>query len=221
MIAEKAQPPNPVAIPTDTWMSMNWDEYLTCQAADQLEKAKGYYYKGHGRFEMLPVGFGHGTNHVVVTYALNLFCAIKAIPLRMADTTTLRKAGTDDCQPDLSIWLGDKARAIPTQTGIVNLNHHPAPDLVVEVSNTSLLDDLGVKRSLYENLHISEYWIVDVKQESILSFEVLNRGSRRIEVSKVLPNFSLSTLEEAVQLSHTSDQAQMGAWLLQKFQSIA
>ncbi|MEL6899975.1 MAG: Uma2 family endonuclease [Cyanobacteria bacterium J06606_4] len=219
MIAEKAQTPNPVAIPTETWMPMTWDEYLTHQAAAQLGKAKGYYYKGHGRFEMLPVGFGHGTNHVVVTYALNLFCATKAIPLRMADTTTLRKAGKDDCQPDLSIWLGDKAFAIPTQTGIVSLNRYPTPDLVVEVSNTSLLDDLGVKRSLYEDLKISEYWIVDVKKESVLSFEISNRGSRRIEISTVLPNFSLSTLEEAIQLSHKSDQAQMGAWLLQKFQS--
>ena len=48
-----------------------------------------------------------------------------------------------------------------TDTNIVNLDRYPAPDLVVEIAKTTLLDDLGTKRSLYEELGVAEYWVVD------------------------------------------------------------
>ena len=156
----------------NSWVSMSWSQYLRYSEQPQFEKAKAYYDKERGRFEMLPVGFGHGKNHVVVAYAINLFCAIRAIPLCIVDTTTLRKAGIDDSQPDLSIWTGLKARSIPDDTGIVDLNRYPTSDMVVEISNTSLLDDLGTKRSLYEDLGICEYWVVDIKKEGCGSFEM-------------------------------------------------
>lgn len=203
---------------TNTWVSMDWSEYLNHLEAPALKKAKAYYYQGHGRFEMLPVGFGHGDNHVVATYAINLFCAVNAVPLRMVDNTTLRKAGIDDCQPDLAIWLGSNVRAIPPATGIVDLNRYPIPDMVIEIANTSLLDDLGTKRSLYEALNVSEYWIVDVKKGDVSAFEILTKGSQRIDTSKALPGFEIATMEEALRHSRETDQAQMGAWLLQQFQ---
>lgn len=205
-------------IPTDSWVSMAWNEYLSQIEAPQLKEAKTYYYQGHGRFEMLPVGFGHGESHAVATYAINLFCAMKAVPLRMVDTTTLRKDGIDDCQPDLSVWVGSKARTIPTETSIVDLSRYPTPDLVIEIANTSLLDDMGTKRALYESLETSEYWIVDVKKSRVFAFEILSRGSQRLETSKVLPGFDLSTLEESLRRSRDTDQAAMGSWLLQQFQ---
>ena len=202
----------------DSWVAMSWHQYLSYIEQPQLEKAKAYYYKEHGRFEMLPVGFGHGKSHVVVTYAINLFCALKAMPLCLVDTTTLRKAGHDDSQPDLSIWTGVKARAIPDETGIVDLDKYPTPDLVVEIANTSLLDDLGTKRSLYEELGILEYWVVDIKKSVIIAFEMLEQGSQRIDTSQVLPRLKIAVLERALKISRDTDQAQMGAWLLQQFQ---
>ncbi|MEL6853959.1 MAG: Uma2 family endonuclease [Cyanobacteria bacterium J06607_13] len=83
---------------------------------------------------------------------------------------------------------------------------------------TSLLDDLGIKRSLYEDLSVSEYWIIDVKKETVIFFQMQQKGSQRIDTSKALPGLDTLTLQEAMKISRTSDQAQMGAWLLQKFQ---
>ncbi|MCC5649018.1 Uma2 family endonuclease [Nostoc sp. XA013] len=51
-----------------------------------------------------------------------------------------------------------------------------APDLVIEIAKTSLLDDLGTKRclatsrfasTLYEELGIAEYWVVDVQNQDL------------------------------------------------------
>ena len=50
---------------------------------------------------------------------------------------------------------------------------HPSPDevlLVVEVSDSSLNDDLNVKRVLYAKAEIPEYWVVDVTERKVHVF---------------------------------------------------
>ena len=203
---------------TDTWVAMPWDEYVQIIENPVYEKAKSYYYKGHMRVEMSPVSFDHGQDHVVIILAVNLFAAIKGIPLIGLDTTTFRKPGARECQPDVSYYIGERAQSIPSGTGIVNLDQYPAPNLVIEVAKTSLLDDVGTKRVLYEELGVAEYWIVDVQHTEILAYRIAEQGSQRIQVSQVLPALSLAILEEALRRSRETDQSQVGAWLLTQFQ---
>jgi Uma2 family endonuclease len=203
---------------TDTWMMMAWDDYVRILEDPFYEKAKGYYYKGHMRLEMLPVSFDHGNDHVVIIFAVNLFTAIMGIPATGLDTTTFRKSGMRDCQPDVSYYLGNRAQAIPRGTGIVNLDRYPAPTLVIEVSKSSLLDDVGAKRALYEELGVAEYWVVDVQNAQVLAYAMADQGSKRIQVSQVLPGFAMSVLEEALHRSRETDQSQVGCWLLTQFQ---
>ena len=204
---------------TDSWIAMSWNEYLDHLEEPACRNARTFYYQGHGRFEMRPIGFGHGRNHAVVNYVVTLFCALTAVPLQMASKTALRKSGVTESRPDLSIWTGDKVKEISAETEIIDLNRYPVPDLIVEVADAfSLIDDIGVKRSLYESLGVAEYWIVDVKKGTVTAFEMKQVGSWRVETSQILPNFDLSMLGEALRLSRETDQAQMGVWLLQQFQ---
>ena len=207
-----------IGVDTDTWIPASWDEYIRTIAEPDYEQAKGYYYKGHMRLEMLPVSFDHGKDHVVLIFAVTLFTALRGIPATGLDTTTLRKTGLRECQPDISYYLGSRAQAIPSGTGIINLDQHPAPNLVIEIAKTSLLDDLGTKRALYEELGVSEYWVVDVQTAQLLAYTVADQGSRRIQVSQVLPGLTIAVLEEALRRSRETDQSQVGAWLLGQFQ---
>lgn len=204
---------------THSWVSATWDEYS--QQLNELEDQhfKSYYYQGHLRIEMSPVSFDHGQDHVMIIFAVNLFIALKGIPATGLDTTTFRKVGVRDCQPDVAYYLGDNAKVIPTGTGIVNLDRYPAPDLVIEISRSSLLDDLGVKRSLYEELGAKEYWIVDVKKAQVLAYAIANQGSQRISVSQVLPGLAIATLAAALQRNRQTHQAEVGSWLLTQFQA--
>jgi Uma2 family endonuclease len=203
---------------TDTWIVTSWDEYLRTIADPMYQTAKGYYYQGHMRIEMSPVSFDHGQDHVVIIFAVNLFAALKGIPATGLDTTTLRKTGVRECQPDVAYYLGDRAQIIPSGTGIVNLDQYPAPNLVIEIAKTSLLDDMGVKRSLYEELGVREYWVVDVPQARLIAYAMTEQGSHRIQVSQVLPGLTIAILEAALQRSRITDQSQVGAWLLTQFQ---
>ncbi len=203
---------------TDTWIVTSWDEYVHTIADSLYKQAKGYYYKGHMRIEMSPVSFDHGKDHVVIIFAVNLFTALKGIPATGLDTTTLRKMGVQECQPDVSYYLGSNAQAIPSGTGIVNLDQYPVPNLVIEIAKTSLLDDVGTKRALYEELGVSEYWVVDVQNTQILAYTIADQGSKRIQVSQVLPGLTVAVLEEALRRSRETNQSQVGAWLLTQFQ---
>lgn len=70
---------------------------------------------------------------------------------------------------------------IPWGTSIIDLDVYSAQDLVIEIANTSLADDRGEKRLLYEELKVAEYWIVDVQNVQIIAFAILcDSGSRRI-----------------------------------------
>ena len=204
---------------TETWVTASWDEYVQVIEQPAYEKAKGYYFKGHMRVEMLPVSFDHGKNHVIVTFAVNLFIVLNRIQANGLDTTTFRKLGLRDCQPDLAYYIGIKAQAIPKGTGIVNLDRYPSPDLVIEVAKSSLLDDVGAKRSLYEDLGVAEYWVIDVDQAQILAYAIADQGSKRIQISQVLPGLKITLLEEALRRSWETDQSQVGAWLMTQFQT--
>jgi Uma2 family endonuclease len=203
---------------TDTWIATSWDDYVRILEDPLYEKAKGYYYKEHMRLEMLPVSFAHGNDHVVIIFAVSLFAAIMGIPATGLDTTTFRKTGMRDCQPDVSYYLGNCAQAIPSGTGVVNLDRYPAPTLVIEVSKSSLLDDVGAKRALYEELGVAEYWVVEVQNAQVLAYTMADQGSKRIQVSLVLPGLTMTVLEEALRRSRETDQSQVGSWLLTQFQ---
>jgi Uma2 family endonuclease len=107
---------------------------------------------------------------------------------------------------------------IPWETSIIDLNAFSAPDLVIEVANTSFANDIGEKRLLYEDIGVKEYWIVDVQKVQIIAFAVENGGSRRITNSQVLPRLAISILEEALNRTRKMNHSRVAAWLLAQFQ---
>ncbi|NCJ05939.1 Uma2 family endonuclease [Synechococcales cyanobacterium C] len=205
-------------VPTETWVTATWDDYLRALEDPACEKAKSYYYNGQMRIEMSPVGNDHSRDHSIVIHAVYLFAGLREIDLDGHDNCTYRKTGVSDVQPDVSFYIGETAEAIPWGTGIVDLNQYPPPPLIVEVANTSLADDKGNKRLLYEELGVSEYWIIDVQHVKVIAFAVENSGSRRIRQSQVLPGLEISLLEEAFQRTRQMNHGKVSAWLLAQWQ---
>jgi Uma2 family endonuclease len=168
------------------------------------------------RIEMSPVGRNHASAHLLVSLIVGWFAALKQIPMLGLDNCTYRKLGLQECQPDLSYYLGAKVAQIPAGTSVVDLDQIPIPNLVIEVSSTTLLDDLGIKRSLYEDLQVAEYWVIDVEADQIHAFRVGESGSSRITVSEILPHLQIALLEQALHLSRSMDQSQVLNWIVQQ-----
>jgi Uma2 family endonuclease len=205
-------------IPTDTWVVATWDEYIQIVENPTYEKAKCYYHNGQMRVEMPPVGNDHASDHGIIMYAVYLFAGIREITLNGKDNCTYRKTGLQEAQPDASYYIGENADVIPYGTSIINLDIYPPPDLVIEIANTSLADDKGEKRLLYEDLGVKEYWIVDVQNVQVIAFIIENCGSRRISESLVLPGLEISLLNNALRRTRQMNQGQVCTWLLSEFQ---
>jgi Uma2 family endonuclease len=63
--------------------------------------------------------------------------------------------------------------------------HHPyAEDIfwLIEVANTSLAKDLSLKKKVYAEAKIPEYWIIDLKSKELIVFRHPENGTYLIEL---------------------------------------
>jgi Uma2 family endonuclease len=206
-------------LPTDTWVNATWDEYIKAVSNPAYEKARGYYYNGCMRLEMSALGNPHSRDHLIVIHAVCLFAGLNQIDFDGHDNCTYRKTGYQEAQPDVSFYVGANAEIVSWDATIIDLDTYPPPDLVIEVAYSSLADDKGEKRLLYESLGVREYWIIDVQNVQVIAFEIQNRGSRRIDQSQVLPGLDIALLEEAFRRSRQMNHGKVSTWLLSQFQS--
>jgi Uma2 family endonuclease len=203
----------------DTWQPAGWEEFVALADDPQSDQLKCYYYDGRMRFEPMSTGADHSKDHVLIMFALSFFAATQGIQANGHDGCSYRKIKMDEFQPDISYYVGAATEAIPWGTRVVDLDKYPIPNLVIEISDTSLSDDLGTKRLQYEDLRIPEYWIVNVKAMQVLGFSISADGTtQRIQVSRVLPGLKLAILEDALVRSRGESQSATNAWLMQQFQ---
>jgi Uma2 family endonuclease len=202
----------------NTWIKADWENYITKIDSPDHERHQGYYYNGYMRIEDMPTGADHASDNGLIYLAITLFCMVKGIPLQGLIGCSYRKTGIRECQPDISYYIGDRANLSPTGKSVVNLDEQAIPNLVIEISNTTLEDDLGAKRLLYEEMGVAEYWVVEVQNSQVYAFTTIDRGSKRIDTSLVLPELSIATITEALNLSKEQDQSQIGKWLMTEFQ---
>lgn len=205
-------------LPTDTWVKATWGEYIEAINHPLYKNARGYYHNGRMRLEMAALGNPHSRDHFIVIAALGLFASTRNLDLDGHDNCTYRKTGYQEAQPDASFYVGANAEIVPWEATIIDLDKYPPPDLVIEVAYSSLADDKGEKRLLYESLGVREYWIIDVQNVQVIAFEIENRGSRRIDESQVLPGLKIELLEEAFRRSRQMNHGKVSTWLLSQFQ---
>ncbi len=74
--------------------------------------------------------------------------------------------------------------AIVKPLGAVYLEHHPYPSDVfwlIEFSNATLNQDLTVKRAIYAEAGIPEYWVVNLNNKELTVFRDLDNGDYAVE----------------------------------------
>jgi Uma2 family endonuclease len=65
-------------------------------------------------------------------------------------------------------------------------NRHPQPDDIfwlIEIANTALVNDLGIKRELYAQAGITEYWVMNLQTSELKVFRDLSANDYRSEIS--------------------------------------
>ncbi len=211
---------NPIAtfIPNQ-WQTADWDTFVAIADDPAHAKSKCYYFESQMQVETMGVGPNHAIYNGLIYAAIVLYCALKQIKSRGLINASYRKPDRTEAQPDISYYFNESAINIPDSNTIIDLETYPAPGLAIEIAATSLNEDLGTKRLLYESLGVKEYWVINVELNEILAFQILGiNGSQRIYESIVLPGLDLGVLEEALRSRKTCDDSQIMSQLLTQFQ---
>lgn len=214
--------PNIIEQNLNTWVRASWEEFIQVADDPKYQKYKFYYCNGEARVEPMSTGSDHSDDHALIVIAIGLFVAVNGLDIRSKDNCSYRKVGIREFQPDISYYVGDRAQLIPWGTGVVDLDIYPAPDLAIEIANSSWADDVGKKRLMYEDLGVKEYWVINVKSAEILAFAIADsesaRGSYRITRSQIITGLEIALLEESLRLSRENNHGQVTSWILTQLQ---
>lgn len=205
-----------VSIPElDTWIPATWEEFVAIADLPEYAKSRAYFDQGQMRIEMAPIGANHAHQNSIVATVITVFAALRNLRIVSLTNCSFRKTSERECQPDLAFYLGDEFQLPPQNNSPINVELFGAPTLAVEIGASSLSDDLGAKRLLYERLGVAEYWVVDVAQQHIIAFSVAEGRSGQIQTSEVLPGLELSLVNEALVKTQSDDDGAITRWLMQ------
>lgn len=201
----------------DEWVRINWEEFLNLSCQGEDERSKFYFDHGWMRVEMSPIGSSHGQDNPVISRVVSLYATAKNLRVKEIGNGSFRKSGLQECQPDIAFYIGSEFKFPARSNAPIDVEEFGVPALVIEISATSLADDLGRKRLLYERLGVQEYWVVNVNEGAVVAFEMKDGWSHQIHDSQVLLGLAIATLEEALQRSQTEDDGAINRWLLETF----
>lgn len=207
----------PTNAQTDTWVKVSWLEFRELTEDPNFADAKFYFDHDLMRIEMTPISPSHAHEDAIVSKSIGVMTGLRRIPIYEYSNCSYRKEGIAEFQPDLSFYIGSHGKLPPRNDTAVDLDQFDLPTLVIEIAATSIQDDLGYKRLLYEKIGIPEYWVVNARTSEIFAFAIANGHSGRIMQSQVLAGLDLAIVETALQRSRLEDDAAIFRWLLEVF----
>lgn len=210
---------NAIAIPPlGQWHPASWEDYTRLRDAEIQERVKLAFNQGWLWIDM----GGEGINHSSVCDLFTMMFGFWAIQHPEQVFTSLgrcllEKPETQACAPDLVLYVGeDYPQWKPGEPRRVNLSQWRVPNLVGEISDTTLADDLDRQKHLYEALGISEYWVIDVRGERVFAFELQAGEYQLCTESLALPGLSIQILEETLKKLSEGSNTSAAAWFTQQ-----
>lgn len=200
----------------DLWVQTDWATFVELTTDPAYRHAKFYYRHNWMRLEMAPVGCAHARDNGLVTQIVGLYAFGRDLRFKSLVNVSLRRTDQQEAQPDLAYYLGEGVTLPVRSNSPIDLDRYAPPDLTIEIAATSLEDDLTVKRELYAELGVREYWVVDTDAVRVWMFagDVGGGVLKLVDASRVLPGLSSIVLAEALHLGQSEDDAAAMRYIL-------
>lgn len=210
-------------LPLTEWNIASWENYETWRDAENRERVKLYYYQNHLLVEMGSEGINH--SNIGDLFAM-LFFIWFSQHIRQTSNSfggcLLEKSQQSSAAPDIVLYSGeDYPTWHPRERRYIDLDRWRVPDLVGEISDTTLSKDLDEKKHLYASLGISEYWVVDVVGRRVFAFQLQdNNQYQECQVSQSLRGLPIALLEQT--LVRLQDESNISAanWFAEQINSL-
>lgn len=144
-----------------TLLRFNAAQFQAMAEAGVLAGGPNVELRGGLLYEMTPQYVPHALAKDELCFALSSVCRALGGALHVSSEASVLLGGSDVPQPDIVVWeVLRVSGAIPGER----------VRLAVEVSHTTMADDLGPKRALYAAASIPEYWVVDLPARVVRQF---------------------------------------------------
>jgi Uma2 family endonuclease len=199
-----------------------WDDYL--QFRDNTDIEGIFFNQGRLWIDMGKEGINHSTINDLFIMLIGFWFVHKQ-PEQIFSTfgrCLLEKPPHQAAAPDLVLYLGEN---YPTWTQgnsrYINLNEWRIPELVGEISDTTIALDLDEKKHLYANLGIPEYWVIDVVAKRVIAFELNSLGFyQECEQSLALKGLKIDLLSQVLSQLTAGTNGSATAWFFQQINNL-
>ena len=205
------------------WESAAWEDYLTYRDSPTLERARLFFHQGQILIDM----GSEGVNHARVNELFTMLFAFwfSRFSEQTADSLggcLLEKPKTQAASPDLVLYIGEGVpQWQPQEPRRIDLTQWRVPDLVGEVSDTTLADDLDEKKKLYAELRIPEYWVVNVRGRQIMAFRLQENGQyQQCSHSVALVGLPIELLDQTVERLGRETNISAALWFAQQIANL-
>lgn len=204
------------------WQEATWERYVQLRDRYEVEKesqVRLYFYDGSLLVDDMGwEGISHSMVRILFEYIFLAWFSQQRQKFVSLGGTLFEKDGKGAGSPDLVVYTGDEFPVWRAgETRKIDLNRWRVPDLVGEVSDTTLTTDLDEKKRLYASLGIAEYWVVDVKGAQVFCFLLNEKGQyREVSASGLLAGLESRLLEETVAKLAEITAAEASAWFQSK-----
>ena len=199
-----------------------WADYVAVRDNPELDCTNISFYDGWLFVDMGLEGPAHSSFSDLMTAIFFVWSFTNPdVILQSYGRCILELPDTHACGPDLVLYKGENIpRWKAGEPRRIVFNHDRVPDLVGEISDTSLSIDLDEQKRLYASLGIAEYWVIDVKGKQIFAFELTeDRIYKTIAISQVLTGLPIALIEQTLERLETETNTAAANWLMQQLQS--
>ncbi len=203
-----------------TWQQADWADYASHRDNLPPEQYRLFFHRGYLLItEMGWEGINHATICDLFTAILYVWFSVHMDQIASSLGRCLIEKDTETAgAPDLVLYLGDSyPRWQPGQPRRIDVSQWRVPDLVGEISDTTLASDLDEKKQLYAALKIPEYWVIDVRGSRVFAFLLDSDGKYQLtRTSQTLKELPINLLEQTIAKLENDSNITAAQWFNQQ-----
>jgi Uma2 family endonuclease len=204
-----------------SWHNATWAEYLQRIENPQSESERIFFNLNTIWIDMGNEGINHSRFNELFTLIFGFWFAQQTnMKFDLLGGCVLEKPKTQGAAPDKVLYIGGEAPRWQTgELRRVNLGSWRVPDLVAEISDTTLSTDLDEKKQLYLALGIPEYWVIDVRGRQIWAFQLIDNKYQECSESGALAGLPIDLLEQTL-ARMDDDNGNVALWFAEKIKNL-
>jgi Uma2 family endonuclease len=218
-VSNTVAPPQPQKI--SSWRNATWAEYLQRVENPQSESEQIFFNLNTIWIDMGNEGINHSRFNELFSLLLFVwFSRQDNVKFDLLGGCVIEKPQTQSAAPDKVLYIGGEApRWQIGKPRRVNLDSWRLPDLVAEISDTTLSIDLDEKKQLYLALGIPEYWVIDVRGQQIWAFRLIDGKYQECIESGALTGLPIDLLEQTL-AQMDDDNGNVALWFAEQIKNL-